>query len=99
MKRVIDTLRNKYFIAAMALLVWMCFFDRYDFATQYSYQQEKNKLENEKAFYTAEIERISKAIHDVKHDPNVIQKIAREKYKMKKESEDIYIVIETTDEQ
>lgn len=83
----------------MALLVWMCFFDRYDFSTQYNYQQEKNKLENEKEFYVAEIDRITEAIHDVKYDHNVIQKIAREKYKMKKDSEDIYIIIETTDGQ
>lgn len=96
MERFIDTIRNKYFIAGMTLVVWMCFFDRYDLATQYTYQKEKNKLEAEKTFYTSEIGAITQAIHDVKHDPNLIQKIARERYMMKKDTEDIFIVTDAS---
>lgn len=72
----------------------MCFFDRYDFATQLGYQQEKSKLEQEKAFYSAEIDHIEKAIKDAQFNPSEIQRIAREKYKMKKANEDVYVITE-----
>ena len=94
MERIINTIRNKYLIAGVAFIVWMCFFDRYDFATQFSFQKEKTKLEEEKAYHTTEIENIEKSIKDVQYNPSEIQRIAREKYKMKKDHEDIYIVTE-----
>lgn len=94
MERVINTIKNKYLIAGVAFVVWMFFFDRYDVATQVSFQQEKSKLEEEKAYYTSETEKIEQSIKDVQFNPNEIQRIAREKYKMKKQSEDIYIISE-----
>jgi len=94
MERIINTIRNQYLIAGVAFLVWMCFFDRYDITTQYNFQTEKTKLETEKAFYTSEIEIIEKAINDVQYNPDEIQRIAREKFKMKKDQEDIYIISE-----
>jgi len=77
----------------------MCFFDRYDFGTQFAYQQEKAKLEGEKMFYTHEIERLEKSIKDAQYNPNEIQRIAREHYKMKKENEDIYVIQEVDTEE
>ena len=97
MERFINTIRNQYLIAAVAFLVWMCFFDRYDIATQYDFQTEKAKLEEEKNYYTAEIDRIEQAINDVQYNPAEIQRIARERYKMKKEQEDVYIISEVAE--
>ena len=94
MERFLSLIRNKYLIAGMAFFIWMCFFDRYDFGTQFAYQQEKTKLEKEKSFYLHEIEHIEKSIQDAQYNPNEIQRIARERYKMKKENEDIYIIQE-----
>lgn len=94
MIRVLNIARNKYLLAGVAFVVWMCFFDRYDVSTQYSYQTQKKALEKEQTFYETEISRIQQAIHDVQFNANEIQKIAREKYKMKKDNEDIYIITE-----
>ncbi|GEM69284.1 hypothetical protein SMI01S_28900 [Sphingobacterium mizutaii NBRC 14946 = DSM 11724] len=94
MERFINTIRNQYLIAGVAFLVWMCFFDRYDIATQYNFQTEKTKLEQEKEYYTNEIESISQSIKDVQYNQSEIQRIAREKYKMKKDQEDVYIITE-----
>lgn len=97
MERFINTIRNQYLIAGVAFLVWMCFFDRYDIATQYNFQTEKTKLEQEKEYYTNEIESISQSIKDVQYNQSEIQRIAREKYKMKKDQEDVYIITEIDD--
>lgn len=94
MERFLKLIRNKYLLAVIAFIVWMLFFDRYDVGTQIAYQGEKSKLEIEKAFYEAETQRIEKAIRDAQYNSSEIQRIAREKYKMKKENEDVYIVEE-----
>ncbi|TDS16266.1 FtsB family cell division protein [Sphingobacterium paludis] len=94
MDRFLSLIRNKYLIAGMAFVVWICFFDRYDLSTQFAYQQEKSKLENEKEFYETEIERMEKSIKDAQFSPTEIQRIARERYKMKKDNEDVYVIQE-----
>ncbi len=94
MGRLLSLIRNKYLIAGLAFVVWMVFFDRYDFATQYNYLQEKSKLEREKAYYGLENKNIEQAIKDAQYDPDEIQRIAREKYKMKKDREDVYVITE-----
>ncbi|MGO1521375.1 MAG: septum formation initiator family protein [Sphingobacterium sp.] len=99
MERFINTIRNQYLIATVAFLIWMCFFDRYDIATQYHFQAEKTKLEKEKKYYTEEIDYIEQSIEDVQFNSAEIQRIAREKYKMKKDQEDVYIITETTTEE
>lgn len=81
-------------MSGVAFVIWMCFFDRYDVATQIGYQQERNKLEKERDFYSSEIDNIEKSIKDAQYNPNEIQRIAREKYKMKKSNEDVYVISE-----
>lgn len=92
MQRLWSLVRNKYLLATLAFLVWMLFFDRNDFATQYSYQKQKANLETERSFYLKENAAIIKTINDIRSDPQEVQRIAREKYKMKKENEDIYVI-------
>ncbi|MGO1244790.1 MAG: FtsB family cell division protein [Sphingobacterium sp.] len=92
MERFLLLIRNKYLIAGVAFVVWMCFFDRYDVSTQYSYLKEEEKLRTEKEFYESETVRIEKAIIDVQENQTEIQRIARERYKMKKDNEDVYVI-------
>ncbi|MCY4780210.1 septum formation initiator family protein [Sphingobacterium sp. UT-1RO-CII-1] len=94
MERLFRLIKNRYFLSGLIFIVWMSFFDRYDLGTQYAYQQEKNKLEEQKAFYEEEILTIEKAVKDVQYNPNEIQRIARERYKMKKDNEDIFVIEE-----
>jgi len=94
MERLFAIIRNKYIIASIAFLVWMLFFDRHDVATQYDYYSQLKGLKEEKAFYTTEIERVDRAIKDINSDPLALERVAREKYKMKKENEDVFVIIE-----
>ncbi|MGV3761743.1 FtsB family cell division protein [Parapedobacter sp.] len=94
MERILSAIRNKYLIAIVAFAIWMLFFDRYDVATQYGYYSQLKDLKNEKTFYTTEVERITKAIHDLNTDPKEQQRVARERYQMKKDNEDIFVIVE-----
>lgn len=94
MERLLTIIRNKYIIASVAFAVWMLFFDRHDVTTQYDYYTQLKGLKAEKAFYTTEIEHINRTIDDLNNNPQELQRVAREKYKMKKENEDVFVIVE-----
>jgi|GEM_PF-136654 len=98
MERFLYAIRNKYLLASVAFVIWMLFFDRNDVSTQYGYQREKSNLEREKAYYEEEIASIKQSIKNVQNNPSEIQRIAREKYQMKRDQEDVYVIVEKVPE-
>jgi hypothetical protein len=96
MKKLFELFKNKFFISGMAFLVWMLFFDRNDLSAQYDYRNEVNKLEEEKQFYIKEIAKADIELKELTTNLNSLEKFARERYLMKRENEDIYVVIDNT---
>jgi cell division protein FtsB len=98
MIRALNLLRNKYLIAGIAFIVWMLFFDRNDLMSQYEYRKQLNKLKDEKEFYTREIDKTVTDLNELTTNRSRLEKFAREKYLMKKENEDIFVIIEKEEE-
>jgi cell division protein FtsB len=95
MKRLIDLFKNKYFLISLAFLVWMIFFDKNDLFSQYQYRQQVNKLKQEREFYQKETDKVKKDLDELTSDPKKLEKFAREKYLMKKENEDVFVIVGT----
>ncbi|TZF84979.1 septum formation initiator family protein [Pedobacter sp. BS3] len=93
MARFVHLIRNKYLISAVAFVVWMLFFDRNDLMSQYEYRTQLNKLEEEKEFYTQQIEKVKQDLDELTTNREQLEKFAREKYHMKKDNEDVYIIV------
>jgi cell division protein DivIC len=85
-------LRNKYLLSTTAFLLWIIFFDKNDFFTQRDRRQELTELRQSKVYYTQQIAEIKQFSNDLRSNPAAIEKFAREKYKMKRDSEDLFIV-------
>ena len=69
----------------------MFFFDTNSFFIHKELSDEIEALEETKEFYQKEIAKDKKFIEKMK-DSNEVEKYAREKYYLKKENEDIYII-------
>jgi len=93
MKRLIELLRNKYFLAVVAFALWMLFFDKNDMISQYEYRTEVSKLQQEKDFYTKETASVKKDLKELDSNMNSAEKFAREKYFMKKDNEDVFVIV------
>ena len=93
MKRLIDLVKNKFFLVTIAFLVWMIFFDKNDLFSQYQYHQQVSKLRQERDFYKKETDEVSTELSELTTDKAALEKFAREKYLMKKENEDVYVVV------
>lgn len=96
MKRIIELFRNKYFLCAFAFAVWMLFFDRNDMLSQYEYSSEVSKLKEEKAFYEKETNQVKKDLRELTTNLKMAEKFAREKYFMKKDNEDVFVIVKDT---
>ncbi|MBU2914270.1 FtsB family cell division protein [Reichenbachiella agariperforans] len=94
MKQHIKVTKNFYFIATVVFLVWMLFFDSNDFYSQYQLKSKVEELEDQKAYYQKKIERTEADREALLNDDELLEKFAREKYFMKKDGEDVFVVIE-----
>jgi cell division protein FtsB len=98
MKRLIDLFKNKYFLVSIAFLVWMIFFDKNDLFSQYQYRQQVNKLKQEREFYQKETDKVKKDLDELTSNPKKLEKFAREKYLMKKDNEDVFVIVQKKSE-
>nr|WP_294789827.1 septum formation initiator family protein [uncultured Mucilaginibacter sp.] len=93
MRRLIDLFKNKFFLVTVAFVVWMTFFDKNDLLSQYQYHQQVTKLEEERDFYKEETDKVSKDLEELTSNPQQLEKFAREKYLMRKDNEDVFVVV------
>lgn len=87
-------IRNKYVITFLIFYLWLFFFDQHSIWERKSNESTIEALEKEKVYYLEKIENDKKRIHELKTNRKNLEKFAREQYLMKKENEDIFIVIE-----
>jgi cell division protein DivIC len=85
-------LRNRYALVLVLFAFWMLLIDKHDVVTQWRLQRTLNKLEQEKAYY---FEKIEQAERDRQNLETNGERFARERYYMKKQGEDVFIIEET----
>ncbi|NND88122.1 MAG: septum formation initiator family protein [Flavobacteriaceae bacterium] len=82
---------NKYVLILLLFLVWMLFFDTNSWLIHRELTTDIKALEENKEYYHGEIEKDKEFLEKMK-DSNEQEKFAREKYFLKKDGEDIYII-------
>ncbi len=87
--------RNFYFLTAFLFVVWMIALDSNNVFSRYELSSKLGRLEDEQEYYVEKIEEVRKDHDELFGDQMSLEKFAREKYLMKKESEDIFIVEES----
>ncbi|KDN54946.1 FtsB family cell division protein [Flavobacterium seoulense] len=84
-------LSNKYIWSLLFFVIWMLFLDNYSYFDHRVLDNQIGELEDNKTYYQEEIKKDEAQIKQLKN-PLQVEKYAREKYYMKKDSEDIYII-------
>lgn len=98
-KFIFHILINKYFLTTVAFVAWMVFFDSNNLLTRNRLQEKLDGLNLEKQFYIQEIKKDSTLTQQLMNDTTQLEKFARERYLMKKDMEDLFLVIDTTEDQ
>ena len=88
-------LKSKYLLTFVGFVVWMFFFDDRDvITTHFKHPRELQQLQESKEYYEKQIADTRKELDQLKKDPNTLEKYAREKYFMKRDNEDLFVVKE-----
>ena len=90
-KRWFKFLSNKYVWVLLFFSTWMIFLDNYSYFDHRFLDKQINELEDNKIYYQEEIKKDQQNIKQLKNAEQ-IEKYAREKNYMKKDSEHIYII-------
>ncbi len=97
MKRLIDRIpsffKNFYFLSALFFVVWLSFIDGNDLFLQAQLSRKKAELEESKKFFQERILEVKNDQASLNSNPDLLEKLAREKYLMKKDNEDLYIIV------
>jgi len=90
-KYILKPFKNIFLLVTIIFIVWMLFFDANSWLIHRELNKEIDALNVKKEFYESEINVDKKEIKILQTTEGV-EKYAREKYNMKKENEDIYII-------
>ena len=85
-------LKNKYIITLILFLLWIIFIDDYNLIRQYHLHKDIQELQEKKAYYMSEINKDSIETNELKNSKKAQEKFAREKFFMRKDNEDLFII-------
>jgi cell division protein FtsB len=91
-EKIAGWVKNKYIIATLFFCVWILFFDHNDLLQQVSRKNELSDLKSSRDYYQAQIELSRNELEELKMNPDALEKIAREKYLMKRDNEQVFVV-------
>lgn len=92
LKKLPPFLRNFYVLGSIFFVTWMIFFDSNDWISRYKLSAKLRQLENERDYYLEKIEEVKQDQTELMGNKELLEKFAREKYFMKKETEDLFII-------
>lgn len=97
MKKLLDRIpsffKNFYFLSTLFFVVWLALIDSNDLFLQTQLSGKKAELEEARQFYQDKILQVKNDQAALNNNPDLLEKMAREKYLMKKENEDLFIVV------
>jgi len=94
LKKLPPVFRNFYFVTGAVFLVWMLFLDSNDLVSRFRMTAKLNALEREKTYYQEKIAEVEKDRQELMTNKETLEKFAREKYLMRKETEDVFVIVE-----
>ena len=98
MRQLLDRIppftRNFYFLSSLFFLFWLAFIDSNDLFLQRELTGKELELEEAREFYEVKILEVKNDREALLNNPELLEKMAREKYLMKQANEDVYIIVD-----
>ena len=85
--------RNVFFLTGIVFAAWMLFFDENNMMVQYNRRHELAGLRKKTGFYKQEITKVEKQYQELTNSAESQEKFARENYMMKKDNEDVFVIV------
>lgn len=92
LNKIPPVFKNKYLLTGVVFLILIVFIDRNNLISQFKLRRQLNNLKKQEQFYREETRRDSIEYQKLVSDTAEMERVGREKYFMKRDSEDIYII-------
>lgn len=86
-------IQYRYAITFGFFLLWMIFFDQNNMIEQYKLRAQLQDLKAEKEYYLQEMAKAQQEYDELFTNQESLEKFAREKYLMKRDNEDIFVIV------
>lgn len=96
--KIKSLLKSRIMYVLLAFIVWMMFFDQNNWLRQLTLTNELNEAKRQEQYYKNEISSDSLKLHELTTDDESAEKLAREKYLMKKDDEEIFLIVREDEE-
>jgi len=96
--RFFSLFKNKFILTSLIFFVWILLFDSNNLLDRVKDLRHLNQLEKDKKYYLEKIEIDAQKLKELRTDNENLEKFAREQYLMKKNNEDIFVIIEKDNE-
>jgi len=83
-------LRNRYFLTGIAFVVWLVFLDDYHFWGQRKTGDDLRALQEQQRYYDSSIQLMNQEKAALESDTLLLERLAREKYRMYKPGESVF---------
>jgi cell division protein FtsB len=94
MRKVLKYLRNFYFLSTLFFLFWVIFIDSNNLIVHFKLTKKLWELENQKEYFQEKKIQIQQERVELMSNSELLEKFARERYLMKKPTEDLYVIVE-----
>ncbi len=92
-----QVVKHRFIITFGVFVLWMLFFDQNNMMEQYKLRSQLNDLVDEKEYYEKEMHKAQQEYDELFTNQESLEKFAREKYLMKKDNEDIFVIVPEDD--
>lgn len=94
LKKIWPIVKNKFVLASLFFIVWLVFFDQNNLIDRVVAMRRYYNMEEQREYYINKIEADSRKLKELRTDRENLEKFAREQYYMKRDNEDIFIVVD-----
>ena len=91
--------KSIYVLGTLSFIFWLTIFDSNDILTQFSLRKKEADLQQTKGYYQKQIEIVEADRKALFSNQDLLERIAREKYYMSAEGEDVYVIISASEDQ
>ncbi len=89
-----EPLQNKFLLTLVLFCAWLMFFDKNDIFSQWKLQADVDELKERRVFYQQQMIDVKKETKEILGDNAKLEQFAREHYRMKRDNEDVFVLVE-----
>ena len=93
LQKIVRFFRNKFLLTIAIFVVWIFLFDSNNLLDRIKDIRNLNQLKSDREYYIEKTTQDSLRLKELKTDNANLEKFAREQYFMKRDNEDIFVVV------